>query len=144
MSADLKMLESIQNTQSISREELGAILQTQDSFLIQELHKKAQQTATQIYGNIIYIRGLIEFTNYCKNNCYYCGIRNGNTKADRYRLTTEQILSCCKTGWNLGFRTFVLQTTGCCIQKSPVFLFAMVSRSHRKHYPRSGLPDINI
>ena len=56
MSADLKMLESIQNTQSISREELGAILQTQDSFLIQELHKKAQQTATQIYGNKIYIR----------------------------------------------------------------------------------------
>lgn len=109
MSADLKMLESIQNTQSISREELGSILQTQDSFLIQELHKKAQQTATQIYGNKIYIRGLIEFTNYCKNNCYYCGIRNGNTKADRYRLTTEQILSCCKTGWNLGFRTFVLQ-----------------------------------
>ena len=89
MSADLKMLESIQNTQSISKEELGAILQTQDSLLIQELHKKAQQTATQIYGNKIYIRGLIEFTNYCKNNCYYCGIRNGNTKADRYRLTTE-------------------------------------------------------
>ena len=70
MSADLKMLESIQNTQSISREELDAILQTQDSFLIQELHKKAQQTATQIYGNKIYIRGLIEFTNYCKNNCF--------------------------------------------------------------------------
>ena len=63
---------------------MDAILQIQDSFLIQELHKKAQQTATQIYGNKIYIRGLIEFTNYCKNNCYYCGIRNGNTKADRY------------------------------------------------------------
>jgi len=75
VSADLKMLESIQNTQSISREELGAILQIQDSFLIQELHKKAQQTATQIYGNKIYIRGLIEFTNYCKNNCYYCGMQ---------------------------------------------------------------------
>ena len=96
MLADLKMLESIQNTQSISREELGSILQTQDSFLIQELHKKAQQTATQIYGNKIYIRGLIEFTNYCKNNCYYCGIRNGNTKADRYRLTTEQIYPVVK------------------------------------------------
>ena len=88
MSADLKMLESIQNTQSISREELGAILQTQDSFLIQELHKKAQQTATQIYGNKIYIRGLIEFTNYCKNNCYYCGIRCANAKANR----TDSIL----------------------------------------------------
>ena len=103
MSADLKMLESIQNTQSISREELDAILQTQDSFLIQELHKKAQQTATQIYGNKIYIRGLIEFTNYCKNNCYYCGIRNGNAKADRYRLTTEQIYPVVKPDGTLDF-----------------------------------------
>ena len=109
MLADLKMLESIQNTQSISREELGAILQTQDSFLIQELHKKAQQTATQIYGNKIYIRGLIEFTNYCKNDCLYCGIRKSNGNAHRYRLTEEDILKCCHEGYELGFRTFVLQ-----------------------------------
>lgn len=109
MLADLKMLESIQNTQSISREELGSILQTQDSFLIQELHKKAQQTATQIYGNKIYIRGLIEFTNYCKNDCLYCGIRKSNGNAHRYRLTEEDILKCCHEGYELGFRTFVLQ-----------------------------------
>lgn len=61
------------------------------------------------YGNDIYIRGLIEFTNYCKNDCLYCGIRKSNLSANRYRLTKEQILDCCHAGYELGFRTFVLQ-----------------------------------
>jgi len=61
------------------------------------------------YGNKVYTRGLIEFTNYCKNNCYYCGIRCGNRNAARYRLTKEEILECCQEGHGLGFRTFVLQ-----------------------------------
>lgn len=61
------------------------------------------------YGREVYIRGLIEFTNYCRNNCYYCGIRRDNKKAQRYRLTKEEILSCCQEGYGLGFRTFVLQ-----------------------------------
>ena len=63
----------------------------------------------RIYGTDVYVRGLIEFTNYCKNDCLYCGIRRGNRKAVRYRLTHEEILSCCRTGYALGFRTFVLQ-----------------------------------
>ena len=67
------------------------------------------QTAQKIYGNRVFIRGLIEFTNYCKNDCYYCGIRRSNHCADRYRLTKEEILSCTDTGYELGFRTFVLQ-----------------------------------
>ncbi len=71
--------------------------------------KRARNIADEIYGKEIYIRGLIEFTNYCKNDCYYCGIRRSNENTERYRLTTEQILSCCKTGWELGYRTFVLQ-----------------------------------
>lgn len=108
-SADLQMLEHIQETQNITKEELNILLHTQDAVLIEELRSRAQQTAQQIYGNKIYIRGLIEFTNYCRNNCYYCGIRGANTRADRYRLSLDQILSCCETGWNLGFRTFVLQ-----------------------------------
>lgn len=70
---------------------------------------KARKIADDIYGKDIYIRGLIEFTNYCKNDCFYCGIRRGNQKAERYRLTKEHILSCCESGWKLGFRTFVLQ-----------------------------------
>ena len=61
------------------------------------------------YGEDVYIRGLIEFSNYCKNNCYYCGVRCGNTKAVRYRLTKADIMECCAQGYSLGFRTFVLQ-----------------------------------
>ena len=61
------------------------------------------------YGDRVFIRGLIEFTNYCRNNCYYCGIRAGNGKAERYRLTPEEILLCSDEGYKLGFRTFVLQ-----------------------------------
>lgn len=73
------------------------------------LRSKARNTAARVFGNKIYTRGLIEFTNYCKNDCYYCGIRCSNKEASRYRLTEEQIMDCCKTGYELGFRTFVLQ-----------------------------------
>ena len=74
-----------------------------------ELARQAQQTAQAVFGNKIYIRGLIEFTNYCRNDCYYCGIRRSNAAASRYRLSKKQILSCCEQGYALGFRTFVLQ-----------------------------------
>lgn len=74
-----------------------------------ELSKKADMIRRDVYGTDVYIRGLVEFTNYCKNNCYYCGIRAGNTKSIRYRLFKDEILSCCKEGYSLGFRTFVLQ-----------------------------------
>nr|WP_293663422.1 [FeFe] hydrogenase H-cluster radical SAM maturase HydE [uncultured Phascolarctobacterium sp.] len=74
-----------------------------------ELARQAQQTAQAVCGNKIYIRGLIEFTNYCRNDCYYCGIRRSNAAASRYRLSKKQILSCCEQGYALGFRTFVLQ-----------------------------------
>jgi len=73
------------------------------------LYKKARAVADRIYGKSIYVRGLIEFTNYCKNNCYYCGIRRGNTMAERYRLSKDEIMACCENGYQLGFRTFVLQ-----------------------------------
>ena len=73
------------------------------------LRKRAVLLREQYYGNKIYIRGLIEFTNYCKNNCYYCGIRGENKEVARYRLSEEEILSCCENGYTLGFRTFVLQ-----------------------------------
>lgn len=69
----------------------------------------AQKKAQDTFGNRVYIRGLIEISNYCKNDCYYCGIRRSNKNAVRYRLSKEQILSCCKSGYALGFRTFVLQ-----------------------------------
>ena len=73
------------------------------------LRDAAQKKAQETFGNRVYIRGLIEISNYCKNDCYYCGIRRSNKNAVRYRLSKEQILSCCKSGYALGFRTFVLQ-----------------------------------
>ncbi len=73
------------------------------------LFEKAEITRKKHYGNKVFIRGLIEITNYCKNDCLYCGIRASNKKAVRYRLSEDDILICCDTGYALGFRTFVLQ-----------------------------------
>ncbi|MBO4581000.1 MAG: [FeFe] hydrogenase H-cluster radical SAM maturase HydE [Bacteroidales bacterium] len=85
------------------------MLLTCDSSADAYLYEQAQKVRQQYYGNDIYIRGLIEMSNYCKNNCYYCGIRAGNQEVSRYRLSAEEILSCCGQGYQLGFRTFVLQ-----------------------------------
>lgn len=75
-----------------------------------EYAKKLARTITdEIFDNKIYIRGLIEISSYCKNDCYYCGIRKSNSKALRYRLSKGEILSCCKEGYRLGLKTFVLQ-----------------------------------
>lgn len=73
------------------------------------LRTEAVRIRKKYYGTKVYTRGLIEFTNYCKNNCYYCGIRRDNREAVRYRLTKDEILECCESGYQLGFRTFVLQ-----------------------------------
>ena len=73
------------------------------------LFEKALEVRKNYYGTAVYTRGLIEFTNYCKNNCYYCGLRAENGNLSRYRLTKEDILDCCTAGYGLGFRTFVLQ-----------------------------------
>lgn len=73
------------------------------------LFESADEIRQSVYGRDVYIRGLIEFTNYCKNDCYYCGIRCSNKNAVRYRLTKDDILECCREGYELGFRTFVLQ-----------------------------------
>ena len=73
------------------------------------IRQEAVRIQKKYFGNKIYTRGLVEFTNYCRNDCYYCGIRHSNTNAERYRLTKEEILQCCENGHELGFRTFVLQ-----------------------------------
>ena len=77
--------------------------------LKERLRTEAESLRKKYYGDKIFVRGLIEFTNYCKNNCYYCGIRRDNRNVSRYRLTKEEILECCDYGYGLGFRTFVLQ-----------------------------------
>ena len=95
--------------QNLKNDQLAELLESTDSKLNGLLAEAADKVRRRIYGDEVYIRGLIEFTNYCRNNCYYCGIRAGNSKACRYRLNAEQILNCCAQGYALGFRTFVLQ-----------------------------------
>lgn len=70
---------------------------------------RARHVCEKIYGDKVYLRGLIEISSYCKNDCYYCGLRRSNRQCERYRLTKEDILACCEEGYSLGFRTFVLQ-----------------------------------
>lgn len=104
-----EIVDELKESRQITIENLTILLKAEEKEEIAYLHQKAAETAQAIYGNRVFIRGLIEFTNYCKNDCYYCGIRRSNPKAERYRLTKEQILECCEMGYELGFRTFVLQ-----------------------------------
>ncbi len=90
-------------------EELRALINESTEEERQALFARARAVRDQHYGRRAFIRGLIEFTNYCKNNCLYCGIRRDNRQAQRYRMTKEEILACCRAGYELGFRTFVLQ-----------------------------------
>lgn len=109
--ADLQQLiDKLKTEQTLSRDEWICLLRAhQDSVLAEYLFAQAREIRHMHYGHDVYIRGLIEFTNYCKNDCYYCGIRRSNQNANRYRLSREEILSCCDSGYELGFRTFVLQ-----------------------------------
>lgn len=103
------LIDKLNKDKVLSKEEFISLIDNQNEELSKYSFKIARDLGDQYYGKDIYIRGLIEFTNYCKNDCYYCGLRAGNRQVKRYRLTKEQILSCCKTGYELGFRTFVLQ-----------------------------------
>lgn len=107
--AIIKIIDEITACRNITLEQLHMLLETDDMQAVDYLRKRASEKAHETYGNQVFIRGLIEFTNYCKNDCLYCGIRHSNTHADRYRLSTEQIMACCESGYELGFRTFVLQ-----------------------------------
>ena len=103
-------VEKFLKDHSLSLEEYRELLgRCQEADVREVLKSEAVKLRKKYYGDKVFTRGLIEFTNYCKNNCYYCGIRKGNHNAQRYRLTKEEILECCKQGYELGFRTFVLQ-----------------------------------
>lgn len=103
------LIDRLAATQNLSREEWVQLIDGRTPELSEYLFSLARDARHQHYEHDVYIRGLIEFTNYCKNDCYYCGIRHSNKNAHRYRLSREQILECCRTGHSLGFRTFVLQ-----------------------------------
>ncbi len=93
----------------LTDEKFLALITMPDGETDEILQKKADAVRRERYGTDVYVRGLIEFTNFCKNNCYYCGIRRDNRALQRYRLSKDDILSCAAQGYDLGFRTFVLQ-----------------------------------
>lgn len=101
------LIIKLKNERTLPDDELKYLIESDDG--ADFLFETADSVRRKVYGEDVYIRGLIEFTNYCKNNCYYCGIRCSNKEAERYRLDKDDILACCDEGWLLGFRTFVLQ-----------------------------------
>ena len=106
---EILLIDKLRKEHKLTAEEYKILLECQDSNCLSYLQKQAQEEALSRFGNRVFIRGLIEVTNRCRNNCYYCGIRKGNPSVSRYGLTRETILACCREGYEAGFRTFVMQ-----------------------------------
>ncbi len=104
-----ELIDKLRNEKNLADEEFKELLQGLSEKEEEYLYAKARERREKYYGKEVYLRGLIEFTNYCRNDCLYCGIRRSNTNAERYRLEKAEILSAVKKGHELGFRTFVLQ-----------------------------------
>lgn len=104
-----EVIKEVREKQNIDLQQLQVLLGAASMEDVNFLYSNAREVADEIYGKRVFKRGLIEFTNYCRNDCYYCGIRRSNATAERYRLEKETILDCCKKGYDLGYRTFVLQ-----------------------------------
>lgn len=102
-----ELIDKLRDTKNLTDEELKIIIV--DDIDADYLYSEADKIRRKHYGNKVYLRGLIEISNYCKNDCFYCGIRRSNKNAVRYRLSEEEILACCQNGYELGFKTFVLQ-----------------------------------
>ena len=103
------LIDKLSEKHSLSCEEYELLLEGRTEELSEYAAKKAVQARKAVYGNAVYIRGLIEVSNICKNDCLYCGIRHSDINCSRYRLNEEEIMSCCEEGDEIGFRTFVLQ-----------------------------------
>ena len=105
----LTLAQRLAVTGSLELEEYEALIRDRTPEVTAYLRGKAVELRKQVYGTAVFTRGLIELSSYCKNDCLYCGLRRSNARAERYRLDPEDILTCCREGWKLGFRTFVLQ-----------------------------------
>ena len=103
------IIDRLSSEHKLDIEEYKYLIDNRDRDAAEYLTSLAVKARKEIYGNAVYIRGLIEVSNICKNDCLYCGIRRSNKKCERYRLSPEEILECCREGYDLGFRTFVLQ-----------------------------------
>ena len=110
MTGELRgLIEKLESTHSLSEAEYARLIEARDGEAARLLAEKAVAARRAVYGDDVFIRGLIEISNICKNDCLYCGIRRSNANACRYRLSPEEILACAEEGHGLGFRTFVLQ-----------------------------------
>jgi len=103
------LIEKLKENHTLELSEYEYLIENYSEDAAKLLAEYAVEKRKAVYGNAVFIRGLIEISNICKNNCLYCGIRRGNTNCERYRLTEEEILSCCDEGYEIGFRTFVMQ-----------------------------------
>ena len=104
-----RRIEELARERTLPAGELAALLATLTDGEAELLYARAREVRERYYGKDVYLRGLIEFTSHCRNDCLYCGLRRSNARAERYRLSEEQILACCDQGYELDFRTFVLQ-----------------------------------
>lgn len=103
------LIDRLEWNGELSVAEYGELIRFRDKEAAEYLAQRANVIRKREYGNKVFIRGLIELSNYCKNDCYYCGIRRSNRFVERYRLEEEQVLECCDIGYKQGFRTFVIQ-----------------------------------
>ncbi|MBR1722252.1 MAG: radical SAM protein, partial [Treponema sp.] len=113
MEEQISLVQEIKKSYLPQKDQLSKLISSLSSLSEEELSflfESGRKITDEIYGNKVFIRGLIEFSNHCHNDCYYCGIRKSNEEAERYRLSKEEILDCCGEGHELGFRTFVLQS----------------------------------
>ena len=109
MSLGFDLINKLEQEQRLTKKEWTTLIDSPTPDLAKDLFERAVKVRQKHYGREVYIRGLIELTNYCKQDCFYCGIRRSNREVERYRLSDEVVLGCCKEGYELGFRTFVLQ-----------------------------------
>lgn len=105
----IALIDKLEREHSLSLAEYQTLIDNRTPKLAEELARRAVAARQKIYGNAVFIRGLIEISNFCKNDCLYCGIRRSNQNCSRYRLEAQDILACCDEGYALGFRTFVMQ-----------------------------------
>lgn len=103
------LVQTLRESHSLPDEGLRELLESDDASLREELFRHAREVAQEHFGKEIYLRGLVEWSNVCRNDCLYCGIRRSNAAIPRYSLGREEILECCRQAWELGLRTFVLQ-----------------------------------
>ncbi len=131
------LIEKLEKNNILSKEEFITLLTNLNESNLEYLRSKARKITDKHYKNNVYIRGLIEFTNYCKEDCYYCGIRQGNNNITRFRLTEDEILKACRKGYKLGFRTFVLQGGEDLFFTTPKMV--KIIQSIKKEFPKCAI-----